>query len=190
MTRLSGLIDLLENLASSAAPERRPGINKQVQVLRSSLKKQQERYIEFLQLSRDYANKFLLDISSTIIGQEEFLDTLEKRLDMAKELHTQAIRLRKSYENEIAGPVEDIRKTVLSEPLPPDTGTVDEVDSVLEEIRHCHTAMNEFWLDEAQRANKALKTSRIGDDDIARWKGFRASLDQTIASSKVTWFHP
>ncbi|KAI0261144.1 hypothetical protein BC834DRAFT_490885 [Gloeopeniophorella convolvens] len=79
MTRLSGLINLLEKLASSAAPERRPGVNRQVHVLRSSLKKQQERYIEFLQLSRDYADKFLLDISSTIIGQEEFLDTLEKR---------------------------------------------------------------------------------------------------------------
>ncbi|KAI0261150.1 hypothetical protein BC834DRAFT_491052 [Gloeopeniophorella convolvens] len=184
MTRLSGVIGLLEKLASSAPPDRQPGINRQVNVLWSSLKKQQERYIEFLQLSRDYANKFLLDMSSTIIGQEEFLDTLEKRLDMAKELHTQAVVLQDSYRSEIAGPVEDILKTVLSEPLPPDTGIVNEVDSVLTEIRRCHIAMNNFWLDEAQRADKALKTGRLGDDDVARWKGFRVSFNQAIASSK------
>ncbi|KAI0261147.1 hypothetical protein BC834DRAFT_972927 [Gloeopeniophorella convolvens] len=134
MVRLSGLIDRLRGLASSAPPDRRHEVERQVHTLRNSFKKQQGRYIEFLQLTTDYANQYLLDISSTVMGQEEFLDTLEKRLDMAKERHTHARELLKSFESEIAGPVEDILRTVSPEPLPQDTGIMNEVDSALREI--------------------------------------------------------
>jgi hypothetical protein len=40
-----------------------------------------------LQLSEEYAGKYLLNISTKIWQQSSFLDMLEKRLDMAKSLH-------------------------------------------------------------------------------------------------------
>ena len=52
--------------------------------MRALLKKQQERWMEFLQLSEDYANKYLLDIEDEIGQQSTRLDMLEERLKAAK----------------------------------------------------------------------------------------------------------
>ena len=67
--------------------------------LRVTFKKQQQRCIEFLQLSEDYANKYLLDIDAEIRQQSTFLDNLEERLEAAKKLHGDAADLQISYES-------------------------------------------------------------------------------------------
>ncbi|KAI0294662.1 hypothetical protein B0F90DRAFT_1274486 [Multifurca ochricompacta] len=111
INKLSSLIDRLQNLASTAPPEHRPHLYKQVAALRATFKKQQDRCIHFLQLTEEYANRYLLDISAEIQQQSSFLDMLEKRLDMAKTLRGQAVDLRKSYENGTVNTIKKVRET-------------------------------------------------------------------------------
>ena len=111
MNKLSSLIDRLEELASSAPEEHRSQISRTVATLRTTFKKQQERCIEFLQLSEEYADKYLLDFSAEIRQQSSFLDMLEKRLDMAKTLRQQAVDLRRSYESGTVATMKDLRAT-------------------------------------------------------------------------------
>ncbi|KAI0257931.1 hypothetical protein BC834DRAFT_299573 [Gloeopeniophorella convolvens] len=99
MSRLSLLIDRLHELASSVPSNHRRQLYQQVNTLRASFSKQQERYTEFLKLTEEYANRYLLDISAAIKEQSSFLDILEQRLDMAKKLRGQAVGLRSAYEN-------------------------------------------------------------------------------------------
>ncbi|KAI0299182.1 hypothetical protein BC826DRAFT_62682 [Russula brevipes] len=110
MKKLSSLIDRLQELASAAPPDLKPQLHKQVAMLRSSFKKQQERCVEFLRLTEEYADRYLRDISAEIEQQSSFLDMLEKRLDMAKTLYGQAMDLRKSYESGTVDTMKDVRK--------------------------------------------------------------------------------
>ena len=80
-------------------------------VLRETFKKQQERCIEFLQLSEDYANKYLLDIDAEIRQQSTLLDNLEERLEAAKKLHGDAVDLQLLYESGTVGSMNDLRAT-------------------------------------------------------------------------------
>jgi len=116
MNKLSGLIDRIEELASSAPEEYQTQLSRRVAKLRATFKKQQERCIEFLQLSEEYADKYLLHISAEIKQQSSFLDMLEKRLDMAKTLHRQAADLRKSYESGTVANMKDVRATGKTSP--------------------------------------------------------------------------
>ena len=109
MNKLSSLIDTLEELASSAPEEHRSHLSRQVVTLRATFKKQQERYIDFLQLSEEYADKYLLNISAEIRQQSSILDMLEKRLDMAKTLRRQVVDLRRSYESGTVATMKDVR---------------------------------------------------------------------------------
>ena len=111
MDKLSSLIDRLQELASSAPENHRSQLSRKVATLRATFKKQQERCIDFLQLSEEYADKYLLDISTEIRQQSSFLDMLEKRLDMAKTLRQQAVDLRRSYESGTVATMRDIRTT-------------------------------------------------------------------------------
>jgi hypothetical protein len=86
--KLSNLIDRLQELASAASSDYRSQLHRQIAALRTTLNKQQERYIEFLRLTEEYANRYLLDLSAEIRQQSSFLDMVEKRLDMAKTLHS------------------------------------------------------------------------------------------------------
>ena len=98
MDRLSALIDRLSELAATAAQEHRQQLIRQVADLRKDFMKQQERYVTFLRLTKTYSDRFLADISEEIQQQSSFLDALERRLDMAKNLREQAVHLRKSHE--------------------------------------------------------------------------------------------
>ena len=111
LNKLSSLLDRLEELAYIAPAEYRTQLSRQVATLRARLKKQKECCIGFLKLSEEYADKYLLDISAEIRQQSSFLDMLEKRLDMAKTLHRQAVDLRKSYESGIVANTKDVRAT-------------------------------------------------------------------------------
>ena len=123
-----------------------------VAALRTTFKRQQERFIEFLQLSEEYANKYLLDISAKIQQQSTILDNLEERLEAANKLQGDAVNLQMFYESGTASIMKDLRATGkavpcvrrdqilrvlisrLSRPLPQDNALFCEVDLVLAEI--------------------------------------------------------
>ncbi len=111
MDKLSHLIDRLQELASATQLDLRRQLDRQVSLLRTAFKRQQNRYLEFLRLTEEYANRYLLDISSEIELQSSFLDKLEKRLDMAKSLYFQADDLRKSYELGTMNVMKNVRET-------------------------------------------------------------------------------
>ena len=111
MDKLSGLINGLEELASSAPAEHQSQLLIQVMALRAKSKKQQEHFIEFLQLSEEYANKYLLDISAEIEQQSFFLEKLEGRVETAKKLREEAVDLQRFYESETVATTENLRAT-------------------------------------------------------------------------------
>ena len=111
MDKLSHLIDCLQELASATPLDLRDQLYRQVASLRTAFKRQQQRYLEFLQLTEEYADRYLLDISTEIEEQRSFLDKLEKRLDMARTLYYQADDLRKSYETGTKNVIKSVRET-------------------------------------------------------------------------------
>ena len=135
MKKLSSLIDRLEELASSVPENKRYQLSRKVATLRATFKKQQERCIDFLQLSEEYADKYLLNISAEIRQQSSFLDMLEKRLDMAKTLRQQAVDLRRSYESGTVATMKDVRTTGKTPRNP-----VDCKDEILRlDSQHCRS---------------------------------------------------
>jgi len=111
MSRLSTLIHRLSEVAITAPPERRRQLIRQAAALRSDFKRQQKRFVAFMQLSKRYADRFVLDVSEEIQQQTSFLDAVEKRLEKAKSLREQAVHLRKSYEDEILKSIKKVRFT-------------------------------------------------------------------------------
>ena len=111
MNKLSSLINRLQELASAAPAEHRSRLLGQVVALRAMSKKQREHFIEFLQLSEEYANGYLLDISDEIKRQSSFLEKLEGRLEAAKKLRREAIDLKRLYESGTVAIMKDLRAT-------------------------------------------------------------------------------
>ena len=111
MNKLSSLIDRLQELADAAPAEHRSQLLRQVVALRTTFKKQREHCMEFLTLSDEYANKYLLDISDKIQRQSSFLDKLEERLGAAKELRREAVELQMFYESETVATMKKFRAT-------------------------------------------------------------------------------
>ena len=111
MNRLCSLIDRLQELASFAPAEYQSRLLKQVAALRTTSKEQKERFMEFLQLSEDYANQYLFVISTEIRQQSSFLEKLERRLEAAKKLHGEAIDLKRLYESGTVAAMRDLRAT-------------------------------------------------------------------------------
>ena len=75
--------------------------------------------------------------------------------------------------------------SALSRLLPEDFDLFNEVGFALDEIQRCYVNLEIFWMDEICRAVKTLRTRRVDPDDVKRWRGFKASLQQTIESWKV-----
>ena len=67
--------------------------------------------MEFLTLSDEYANKYLLDISDEIQRQSSFLNKLEERLEAAKKLRKEAVDLQMFYESETVATMKKFRAT-------------------------------------------------------------------------------
>ena len=111
MSKLSCLVDRLQDLASAAPVHHRSQLLRQVASLRATSKKQQEHFVEFLQLSEEYANKYLLDISAEINQQSSFLDKLEGRLEAAMKLRGEAVDLKMFYESGTVATMKDLRAT-------------------------------------------------------------------------------
>jgi hypothetical protein len=111
MNKLSSLVDRLQELATSAPAERRSQLLRQVVALRAKSREQREHFLEFLQLSEEYANRYLLDISPEIQQQSSFLDKLEGRLEAAKKLRGDAVELHSLYESRTVATMDDLRAT-------------------------------------------------------------------------------
>jgi hypothetical protein len=177
-----------------------------VAALRATFKKQQERCIEFLQLSEDYANKYLLDIDAEVRQQSALLENLEARLEAAKKLHGDAVDLQMFYESGTVASMNDFcltgmavprclntrpqgkllrRSSGISRPLPQDNALFKEVDFVMAEIRRFYEELNKFWREEICHVVEALKKRRVDPRDFERWNSFRSSLNQTIEFWKV-----
>ena len=111
INKLDNLINRLRELASSAPTDYRSQLLNKVAALRTTFRKQQERCTEFLQLSEDYANKYLLDIDAEIRQQSTLLDNLEERLEAANKLHGDAVHLQVLYESGTVASMNDLRAT-------------------------------------------------------------------------------
>jgi hypothetical protein len=117
MNKLSSLIECLQGLASSTPAEHRSRLLNQVVALRMTSRKQQEHFMEFLQLSEEYADKYLLNISAEIQQQSTFLDNLEEHLEAAKKLHREAVDLKMLYKSRTVVIMEHLRVTGKATPL-------------------------------------------------------------------------
>ena len=111
MKKLSSLIDRLQELASSAPTGHQSQLLRQVKALRATSKKQQEQFIDFLQLSEEYANEYLFDINAYLQQQSSFLAKLERRLEAAKKLRGEAAELQMLYESGTVATMKDLRAT-------------------------------------------------------------------------------
>jgi hypothetical protein len=111
INKLDSLINRLQELASSAPTNHRSQLLTKVAGLRAMFKEQQARCIEFLQLSEDYANEYLLDIDAEIRQQSTLLENMEERLEAAKKLHRDAVNLQIFYESGTVASMNDLRAT-------------------------------------------------------------------------------
>jgi hypothetical protein len=111
INKLDSIINHLQELVSSAPEEHRSQLLNEVAALRATFKGKQERFIEFLQLSEECANKYLLGISAKIQQQRTVLDNLEERLDAAKKLHGEAVDLQMFYESRTVATMKHLRAT-------------------------------------------------------------------------------
>ena len=134
MENLSCLIDRLQELASSAPLENRFQLSNQVVALRAASKKQREHFMEFLQLSEEYANKYLLDVSAEIQQQSSFLDKLKERLETAERLRREAIDLQTFYESRTVATMESLRTTGKAAPCRPQKQSIETLISALSRI--------------------------------------------------------
>ena len=73
--------------------------------------------MEFLQLSEEYADKYLLNISAEIQQQSTVLDNLEECLEAAKKLRGEAVDLKMLYESRTVVIMERLRATGKATPL-------------------------------------------------------------------------
>ncbi|KAH9984108.1 hypothetical protein BJV77DRAFT_1162758 [Russula vinacea] len=181
MNKLDSLINRLQELASSAPPENRAQLLNKVAALRATFKKQQERFIEFLKLSEEYADNYLHNISTQIEQQSTVLDNLRQRLDAANKIQEEAVDLQTFNESGTVAAMKDLR---LPRPFPEDDALFSEVDSVVAKIRRFYEELNKFWTEEIRHVVEALKKGRTDPKDLERWNKFHSSLKQTLGSWK------
>ena len=117
INKLDGLINRLRQLASSAPTDHRSQLLRKVWALRAMFKRQQKRCIEFMGLSKKYADKYLRDIDADIQQQSTLLDSLEERLEAAKKLHGDAVDLQMLYESGTVASMNDLRATGKTVPV-------------------------------------------------------------------------
>ncbi|KAI0049157.1 hypothetical protein FA95DRAFT_951366 [Auriscalpium vulgare] len=97
MRRLSGMIDAFQDISLAAPVNQQPGLTQKVAEMRADLRMQRERHDAFLQLTREYADRYLEDIKDEVHSQRALLDMLEHRLDAAKQLRTDVVEMQRSF---------------------------------------------------------------------------------------------
>lgn len=111
MNKLSSLIDCLQELISTAPADHWSELLRQVVASRAAPKKQQEQFMEFLQMSEEYANGYLLDISAEIQQHNTLSEKLKGRLEAVNKLRGEAVNLQMLYESGTVAAMHDLRAT-------------------------------------------------------------------------------
>jgi hypothetical protein len=186
MKKLSSLIDQLQELALAAPTEHQSQLLRQIKALRARSKKQQDQFVDFLHLSEEYANEYLLGIDVYIQQQSSFLAKLERRLEAAKKIRGEAAEL--LFESGTVATVKNLRATgkatscriqrqnteklfsALPRPLPEDLALFREVDS------QCYTELYRFWTEEISSAMEAFEKRRVDRADFDRWRNFHVNI--------------
>ncbi|KAI0062419.1 hypothetical protein BV25DRAFT_1915964 [Artomyces pyxidatus] len=184
MSRLCDLVEQIQELANSAPPGTRRAILDKVAVLRAAYKKQQERCIDFLQLTQDYADRYLKDIAGEIQSQGAMLRVLEQRLKAAKGLRTDVVDLQRAFKIGTFKGLKSVRKSVRGMSLPDDVKLFTELDTILRAIQACYKDLDKFWIGEVRRVAKALKSCRMEKDDVDRWEEFQKALHEATGMAK------
>ena len=73
--------------------------------------------MKFSQLSEEYANRYLLEISAEIEQQSSVLDRLKERLETAEKLRREAVDLQTFYEFGTVATMESFRTTGKATPV-------------------------------------------------------------------------
>lgn len=111
MNKLSSLIDCLQELISTTPADHWSELLRQVVASRAAPKKQQEQFMEFLQMSKEYANGYLLDISAEIQQHNTLSEKLKGRLEAVNKLCGEAVNLQMLYESGTVAAMHDLRAT-------------------------------------------------------------------------------
>ncbi|KAI0039563.1 hypothetical protein FA95DRAFT_1577526, partial [Auriscalpium vulgare] len=181
MERLLQLVDHLQVIAHNAPSGSRSRLLTEVAALRAAHKREQERFSAFLQLTQEYADRYLRDIADEVQSQRSLLDMLEARLSMAKQLRTEAVELQKAFDDGSFKGFQKVKRAAGAVPLPDDTELFETVDSLLREIRACYRELDKFWIQEVGRVTKALKNCKVDKEDADRWEELQWQLKRSVA---------
>ncbi|KAI0042179.1 hypothetical protein FA95DRAFT_1682712 [Auriscalpium vulgare] len=191
MTRLATAINHVEELVCTASAEHQPSLRAQVGELRDIFTRHQNRYDEFVKLSKEYVEQYLHDLSDEIRSQSAWLDLLERRLELAKTLRSAAVDLGASFEKGVCKELRGVRAAVRACPLDQEVALFDELDELIGVIKACYVELDKFWTDEVRHVTQILKERRIQQGEGQYWRGLGSTLDgavngQSVSSSRST----
>ncbi|KAI0038182.1 hypothetical protein FA95DRAFT_1613571 [Auriscalpium vulgare] len=177
MKRLSTAISHVEELAGTAPAEHQASLQAQIVELHNALKRHQDRYEEFVKLSQEYAEQYLRDLSDEIRSQSAWLVLLERRLELAKTLRTDALDLKTSFEKGVCKELKGVRAAVRACPLADESDLLNELDTLISAIKACYVELDKFWADEVGHVTQALKEHRIERGEVDRWRKIEITLE-------------
>ncbi|KAI0057572.1 hypothetical protein BV25DRAFT_1920044 [Artomyces pyxidatus] len=166
MARLSAPVDEFHALARAAPVEHRKPILARVAELRAAYKKQQERCIAFRQLTQEYADRYLADISDG-------------------DLRAEVVSLKSVFEKGTCAGLKSVRKAVMAVSLPDDVKLFRDLDATLKTIQTCYKDLDKFWIGEVRRVTKALKARRMAEDKVRSNGRLFTRLPEDISASPV-----
>ncbi|KAI0042302.1 hypothetical protein FA95DRAFT_1575825 [Auriscalpium vulgare] len=177
--RLSKAIDRVEELTCDLPHNQHPTL---VRELRSTLQKHKDRYKDFVQLSKEYADRYLEGLSDEIRSQGEWLDLLERRLDHAKTIRREAVVLKEEFEEDVCHELKSV--CGLSAPVKHhlrDEGLyLKELKDLIDNIKACYIELDKFWLDEVRHVLQALKDHRIERGEVDRWRNIGDAMQSAF----------
>ncbi|KAI0042174.1 hypothetical protein FA95DRAFT_610902 [Auriscalpium vulgare] len=186
MTRLATAINHVEELVCTTSAEHQPSLRAQVVELRDIFTRHQNRYDEFVKLSKEYADQYLHDLSDEIRSQSAWLDLLERRLELAKTLRSTAVDLGASFAKGVCKELKGVRAAVRACPFDQEAALFDGLDELIGVIKACYVELDKFWTDEVRHVTRALKERRIEQGEGQYWRGLGSTLDGAVNGHSQT----
>ncbi|KAI0044485.1 hypothetical protein FA95DRAFT_254632 [Auriscalpium vulgare] len=185
MTRLSKSISRVDELTHIAPENQRSSLAAQVAELRNTLRRHRERYETFVKLSKEYADEYLQGLSDEIKSQETWLARLERRLDLARQLQRNVAGLKESFRKDVCDELKGACAAVRARPLVEEAALFKELNELIDTIKECYIALDNFWMDEVRHVTQALKL-RIEHAEVDRWR----KIDTETQSALDDESHP
>ncbi|KAI0050097.1 hypothetical protein FA95DRAFT_684484 [Auriscalpium vulgare] len=183
MTRLAKAVDRVEELTNSAAEDQCPPL---VPELRATLRKHEDRYREFVQLSKEYADRYLQDLSDEIRSQSAWLDLLERRLDLAKTRRRDTLDLKTSFDKDVWDELKVVHSAVRHCPLVEEAAVFKELKELVGKIQECYVELDKFWSGEVRHVTQMLKDSRMETVDRDRWRDIGEGIKRALVENETT----